>query len=335
MGKRATIRDVAEKAGVSKSTVSLVLHNSPLIRTETKAAVNHAIDELRYVRNRTAAALRSSNSGRIGIIVNDLRSPLMAELVIAVQASGATRGMSVLVFHTGDDPEAERQAVNLALEQDVAGLLVAPSVTSQMGPLETIVESEIPAIQVLRQTDACPGANPFHSFDYAIGSHLATQHLLSQGIEDIAFVGGETDHQIATERMSGYADMMQVSGAPILSLPGPETRRFGQEAMLKIASDYPFVRAAICVNEHVALGMADAAPQTAMAVGENFFLIGFDNGRDSEMALAGITSIHGDMAQFAEATVAALLDWIDSGKVPLELVRRPMRLIERRSSRKM
>ena len=75
MKKRPTIIDVAQHAGISKSTVSLVLQNSPLVKKETRVAVKKSIKELGYVYNRAAAKLRGSGVGLIGLVINDLRNP--------------------------------------------------------------------------------------------------------------------------------------------------------------------------------------------------------------------------------------------------------------------
>ena len=79
MTRKPTIIDVAKKAGVSKSTVSLVLRNSPTIREETRATVRQAMSDLGYVYNRSAANMRSSNAGLIGLVINDLRNPFFTE----------------------------------------------------------------------------------------------------------------------------------------------------------------------------------------------------------------------------------------------------------------
>ena len=90
--RRATIVDVARVAGVSKSTVSLVLQGSPLVRAETRAAVEEAMESLGYVYNRAAAALRGASVGLIGIIINDLRNPFFAEFAASAQTAFAARG---------------------------------------------------------------------------------------------------------------------------------------------------------------------------------------------------------------------------------------------------
>ncbi|MDF0601937.1 LacI family DNA-binding transcriptional regulator [Psychromarinibacter sp. C21-152] len=332
MGKRATIRDVAERAGVSKSTVSLVLHDSPLVRAETKAAVADAIRELNYVRNRAAAALRSANSGRIGIVVNDLATPFVTDFVVAAQAALMRRGLAPIVGSAGEDAETEDRAVRLALEHDIAGLLIAPCHGAGLPVFDTILAAGIPAMQVLRQSDDRLDRLPFHSMDYAIGSHLAAQHLLDQGLRRIAFVGGHSGHQIAWERASGYRDIMQVHGQRPLVIEGDASRDFGRAAMARIAREHPEAEAAICIDDRVALGMLGAAGAARRTVGRDFWIVGFDDIPECATADPPLSSVHCDVARLAERSVAALLGWIDTGNRPDEFTREPVQLKVRASS---
>ncbi len=333
MGKRATIRDVADRAGVSKSTVSLVLHESPLVRAETKAKVTRAIRDLNYVRNRAAAALRNAATHRVGIVVNDLRTPFVADFTAAAQAALMARGYAALVASSGEDPETEDRAVRLMLEHDVAGLIVSPSRGAVPEMFDTVLAASIPVIQVLRQGDARVGRIPFQSMDYAIGSHLAARHLLDQGLRRIAFVGGHTGHQISRERALGFRDIMQVERVKPLVLQGGSSRSFGYNTMLALAADHPDIQGAICINDAVALGMQAAAGRAGRSVGRDFFLVGFDDTEDCAEADPPLSSVRCDVAALAANCVADLLVWIDTGTAPLEISRHPVQLEIRASSR--
>ena len=104
-GRRPTIIDVAKQAGVSKSTVSLVLQNSPSVREETRKQVRAAMAEIGYVYNRSAANMRSSNAGLIGLVINDLRNPFFTEFATSLQMALSERGYSAVVANTDERPE--------------------------------------------------------------------------------------------------------------------------------------------------------------------------------------------------------------------------------------
>jgi len=103
--RRPTIIDVASRAGVSKSTVSLVLQESPLVRPETRETVRQAMAEIGYVYNRSAAQLRSSNTGLIGLVINDLRNPFFTEFATSVQMALSARGYATVVANTDESPQ--------------------------------------------------------------------------------------------------------------------------------------------------------------------------------------------------------------------------------------
>ena len=95
--KRPTIKDVAARAGVSKSTVSLVVQKSALVAEDTKAVVEQAMRELNYVRNRAAATLRGSSTGLVGLIINDLKNPFFTEFAASVQMALLDRGFATVI----------------------------------------------------------------------------------------------------------------------------------------------------------------------------------------------------------------------------------------------
>ena len=112
---------------VSKSTVSLVLQNSPLVRAETRADVRQAMADLGYVYNRSAAQLRQSNTGLIGLVINDLRNPFFTEFATSVQMALSDAGFAAVLANTDEDPKLQQRAI--------AGMVAAPvsSVYPNMG----------------------------------------------------------------------------------------------------------------------------------------------------------------------------------------------------------
>lgn len=104
MTRRPTILDVAKAAGVSKSTVSLVLQNSALVRDETALSVREAMAKVGYVYNRAAANLRSASTGLIGLVINDLRNPFFTEFATSMQMALAEQGYATVIGNSDEDP---------------------------------------------------------------------------------------------------------------------------------------------------------------------------------------------------------------------------------------
>lgn len=219
MDRRPTIIDVARAAGVSKSTVSLVLQNSPLVKAETRAGVRRAMADLGYVYNRAAATLRSANAGLIGLVINDLRNPFFTEFATSVQMALSARGYATVIANTDEDPAIQAQVVNAMIEHGVAGLILSPAYDDEAATFDPIARAGIPALQVLRRvvpTDRFPFATP----DYEHGSRLAAEHLRSLGARRIGFIGGLAGRSVTQRRLSGYLAVLAEGGLDPVILPG-------------------------------------------------------------------------------------------------------------------
>ncbi|EOE9731032.1 Mal regulon transcriptional regulator MalI, partial [Salmonella enterica subsp. enterica serovar Schwarzengrund] len=125
IAKKITIHDVALAAGVSVSTVSLVLSGKGRISAATGERVNAAIEQLGFVRNRQASALRGGQSGVIGLIVRDLSAPFYAELTAGLTEALEAQGRMVFLLHGGKDGEQLNQRFTMLLNQGVDGMVIA------------------------------------------------------------------------------------------------------------------------------------------------------------------------------------------------------------------
>ena len=143
MTRKPTIIDVAKKAGVSKSTVSLVLRNSPTIRDETRELVRAAMRDLGYVYNRSAANMRSSNAGLIGLVINDLRNPFFTEFATSLQMALAEKSYATVLANTDEDAELQAQVVSSMIEHGVSALIICPAYGSTQDTFDAIARAGI------------------------------------------------------------------------------------------------------------------------------------------------------------------------------------------------
>jgi LacI family transcriptional regulator len=332
MTRRPTIIDVARAAGVSKSTVSLVLQNSPLVRSETRAEVKQAMADIGYVYNRTAANLRSANVGLIGLVINDLRNPFFTEFATSVQMALSARGYATVLANTDEDPAVQAQVVGAMIEHGVSALVISPAYGERDDTFGLLARAGIPAMQVLRQVDGRTDVFPFAAPDYPEGSRLAVRHLLETGARRIAFVGGLAGRAVVQERMSGYLAALAEAGMDRLVLDGRASRAFGRDAARIISRDHPDVDAAICFNDLVALGMLSGFAELGRPVGAGFRLIGFDDIEDCAQVWPTLTSVRCNIAGFGEMIAGTLLNWLQDGIRPRPDMRTAVKLIIRASS---
>jgi LacI family transcriptional regulator len=330
--RRPTIHDVAREAGVSKSTVSLVLQNNPAVRDETRDMVRGVMARIGYVYNRNAANLRSAKVGLIGLVINDLRNPFFTEFATSVQMALSERGYATVVANTDEDGEMQAQVVASMIEHGVSALVISPTYGNEAATFGALALGGIPTLQVLRRVDPDTVQFPFSAPDFAMGGRLAAEHLVRAGARRIAFVGGLAGRQVTAERMAGYLAVMQEAGRDPFTLPGRSSRAFGREAALTLARDHPDIDAVICFNDLVALGLLSGCAEFGRTVGPSFRVVGCDDIEECAQSFPKLSSVHCDIAGFGRATAAALLAWLENGTRPPPEVRTPVTLVARASS---
>ncbi len=330
--RRPTIHDVAAHAGVSKSTVSLVLQGGSQVRAETAKLVRKAMAETGYVYNRAAAQLRTSAVGLVGLVINDLRNPFFTEFATTLQMAMAAKGYATVISNSAEDAALQAKLVGSMIEHGVSAIVISPAYGEGPETFDQIARAGIPALQVLRRMDDRLDEFPFAGFDYATGSAEATRHLLDQGAKHIAFVGGLPGRAIVEERMSGYQTVLAAAGVEPTWISGPTTRAFGVEAADTLFADHPEVDAAICFNDLVALGLMAGCARTGRTVGRDLRLVGFDDIEDAAQVWPQLSSVSCDIAGFAQDTAARLLSWLEDGKKPAPVLRAPVALVPRNSS---
>jgi LacI family transcriptional regulator len=333
MDRRPTIIDVASRAGVSKSTVSLVLQNSPLVRSETREDVRRAMADLGYVYNRSAAQLRQSNTGLIGLVINDLRNPFFTEFATSVQMALSAKGFACVLANTDEDPALQAQVVGAMLEHGVAALILSPAYGAVEATFDAIARANVPTMQVLRRAVPDVARFPFSVPDYQTGSRLATDHLLATGARRIAFLGGLQGREVTEQRMSGYLAALAGAGLPPLHLPGRPTRTFGRAAAARLADEHPEVDAVLCFNDLAGLGLLSGCAEIGRQVGRDLRIVGFDDIEECAQVWPGLTSVRCDIAGFGRGVAETVLGWLETGTRPPPETVTPVELILRASSK--
>ena len=210
---RVTVVDVAEAAGVSKSTVSLVLQGSSLVNDTTRAKVQAAIRDLGYVYNRGAANLRQAKSRIVGIVVNDLTNSFFAELAVGVDQVVQSAGYVQFLANTGENVDRQREVIASMMEHGISGLVVSPARGTTAQDFKPLVGAGIPVVIVVRNISGSKVSSLMA--DNHGGAYQAVEHLAGLGHRRIAFLGGFADTAVFTERMQGYRTAMEKAGLAV------------------------------------------------------------------------------------------------------------------------
>lgn len=332
---RVTVVDIAHAAGVSKSTVSLVLQGSPLVNEVTRAKVSAAIRDLGYVYNRGAANLRQSNakSKIIGIVVNDLTNSFFAELAVGVDMVVQSAGYVQFLSNTGESIDRQREVIASMREHGISGLIVSPARGTEAADLKPLVASGIPVVVVVRNV---PGAKVSSLMsDNHAGSFAAVEHLAGLGHVRIAFLGGFPDTAVFAERLEGYRAAMirfDLDDGGELIVGSAPSRAGGVDAIARalVMSDPP--TAAVCFNDAVAFGVCDGLRARKLEPGVDFAVVGFDDVIEAKTAVPALTTISVDPQGMGQKAAQLLLKQINAGKAEAETIVSSVRLVVRESS---
>jgi LacI family transcriptional regulator len=329
---RATIIDIAQRAGVSKSTVSLVVSGSPLVKAETRSRVEAAMDELGYVYNRGAASLRKARSNIVGMVINDLLNPFFAELAVGIER--ALQGSDYIPFiaNTGENPARQAQVFRSMREHGATGIIVCPAVGTDPEALAEMASARIPVVLAMRRV---PGAEVSAVVpDNRAGGARAVEHLVRLGHRRLAFLGGFQRMSAFRERSQGFADGLRRAGLaadPAAVIEGPPTKAGGFAAMAHALALPEAPTAVLCFNDIVAVGAIHALAQRGLKAGEDVAVVGFDDIAEAEHMAPPLTTVAVDTIGLGERAAQMLLRQIESGTIRVETYVGEARLVVRES----
>jgi LacI family transcriptional regulator len=329
---KVTILDIAREAEVSKSTVSLVLQGSDLIRSETAERVREAARRLGYVYNRHAAELRRKTSNRIGVVINDLMNPFFAEVLVGIERKLGDAGYVVFMAHTSESVTRQQEVLAAMREQGTAGIAICPALGTDGALVETVQSWGIPLVVMIRTLGQ--GAYDFAGADNEHGVCLAVEHLVAAGHRRIGFVGGESGI-VMEQRLAGYKRALKAAKIRFdkqLVFPGHPTREGGHVAMARLLAVEPPIKAAVCYNDLVAFGALSALGERGLRAGDGFALMGFDNVLAAAHANPPLSTVDVQPTALGEHAAALLLSRIEDPERPVERYLGEPRLVLRQSA---
>lgn len=333
MKNRVSIKQVAEHAGVSVATVSLVLNGKGRISDETKKLVRKSVNELGYILNKSASRLRSGKSLLIGLVVNDISNPFFAELSADVEAQAAEDGYLSVMANTGDNLERQSQVIETMIGQGVAGLIISSATGANEESLQVIRDHGIPYVLAVR--DIQDFTADFVGFDNYQAGVIAADLLVSRGHRKVMFVGGALDNENRRRRLDGVVDTIRRSGGEVIDpngFHGGATRQFGYESASAIMAGSDRPDAIVCFNDNVAIGSYAALNEAGLVVGEDIAVIGFDNVPESASWMPPLTTVELFPRAIGARAAKALLNRIHGNDAPPERIYLAPRLFERKSA---
>ena len=302
---KPTIRNVAERAGVSKSLVSLVMRGSPHVSERRRQAVLKAARELGYRPNAVARSLVEGRTRLIGALVADLHNPFFAEFLDGLQESLHGEGLRMLVGSGRWDPLFEAEAVEAFLEMRVDGLVLLSVVPDSLKeaaasvPVVVVGERDVEGVDIVVDDDE-------------LGARLAVEHLVHLGHRRIAHIEGAKS-TTARYRRAGYEAAMHQYGLAehIVVQPGDFTEEGGHRAALALLGREPRPTAIFAPNDLVATGVLSAADECGLSVPGDVSIVGYDNTHLAAIRHISLTSVdqpRRDMGRVAAELLCARIE---------------------------
>lgn len=300
---------VAERAGVSRALVSLVMNNSPKVSDGKREAVLAAARELGYRPNLHARNLAQQRTKTLGMIINDIHNPFFAEVVYGVEAAADEHGLDIVILNGGRDAERERRAVETHLQFQVEALvLVGPKLDDD----DILRASSVVPTVVVGAGRNHPGVDTITTDD-DVGAHLAVDHLVALGHTDIVHIDGASNIS-ARPRADGYATAMRSHGLEPRILRGGDDEADADSAVIDLVESDRIPTAIFAFNDLVAAGALSALSSAGLHVPHDVSVVGYDNTFIAALTHMSLTAVNQPRAEMGQLAVSTLLERIEDGR---------------------
>lgn len=326
----ATIKDVAQRAGVAVETVSRVLNNRGYISDKTRQKVYQAMDELNYRPNEFARGLSKKQMDMIAVIVPHIVHPYFAKVISRLEKETAARGYKLLLYNSSGDNAKIDHVLDLCNNNRVTGVILF----SNDIPASVLAKYAVPIITVERFMDKGSGSV---LCDNAEGGRLAARHLISKGCHNLILLGSEDDVSMpAGQRERGFLEVCGTAGCDcrvyksgLQQYLNLEYREFIRSAI----RENPAVDGIFASSDLIAAQVIQVCRDEGRRIPDDIKLVGFDDVDLAMLTSPTITTIHQPVREMVTAALE-LIDKADTHSVsegPAEIIL-PVRLVEREST---
>lgn len=329
-----SIKDIARAAGVSHSTVSRALADSPLIGKERKELVRRLAREMGYSPDASARSLVRGHTHTVGVVVTTIADPFSAEVLDGIEGEAYGNGYSIVLATSHDEFEREIAAVETLRSKRVDAVIV---ISSRVGALhrDRLDAAGVPVI-LLNTHSRTPGKQTFSvRVDDVHGARLATEHLLSLGHRRIAHIGGPIGHSPTADRQAGYGAALSAAGVavdPALVVAGAGRLESGEQALhaLRALADPP--TAVFCYNDMTAIGLLAASRRDGIRVPHDLAVVGFDDIPFASYMAPALTTVAQPKFEMGQRAIRMALALMSGGAEGMEDVLLTGRLVIRETT---
>lgn len=330
-----TMRQIARELGVSITTISKVLNNHDDIGDETRARVLARVAALGYRPNAVARSLTLRRTHTLGIVVPDLMHSFFVEIVAAIEACVSRRRYGLLVCNLAEDPAKERPQLEMLLERQVDGIVLAAATAARNGDLlKRIVAGGKGLVLIDRDDHRGVNCHRVITDDGEVG-RIATGHLLDLGHRAIGHLTGPPLVH-ARRRRQGYLRAMRdrrVRVVPQWIATGGFREAEGYAAMQRLLDAAPEVTAVFAVNDPAAIGAMKAVWERGLRIPEDISIVGAGDIAHGDMLKVPLTTVSWSRRDLGTRAAELILDQIENdSRGPFEKTIIPPQLVTRGSA---
>jgi len=321
----SSLRDVAERAGVSVATTWRVVHGMDSVRPDTRDRVERAMRELLYVPQ-----TRTEATGAIGLLLPEFANPVFAALAQAMETHATSEGFATILCNTAGSALREVDYVHMLLERRVDGMVFicaeVTDVRSEHDHYGQLIERGARLVFVNGASESLEV--PAVGVDERAAGRIATEHLLELGHRRVGFVAGDPYALPTREKMIGREDAMRAAGVEPNGYiaHGSFTVDGGRRVLRELLDAHPDEppTGVICSNDLMAIGVLQEAAALGLRVPQDLSVVGFDGIEAAEWTQPALTTVEQPIDVIAKTAIAALNTQIDNpGQLPANSVFRP------------
>jgi len=270
-----TMKDVAERVGVSVTTVSHVLNRTRPVASETIQKVMDAVQEMDYYKNALASRLAQNKSNFFALVVSDIGNPFFPELIKSFESAALNNGFDLLLFNTNYDPRRAESVVRIMIENRVRGVAI---MTSEFTPVltEELASHNVGAVFL----DVGAVGNHISNIrvNYSEGIFEAIKHLSDLGHKEFGFIAGPPNLRSAAIRRQAFADALAQQGMSSYCIVEGNHKIDGGKTAARALLERPNPpRAVLCSNDLTAIGAMVAIHEAGLRVPQDMSVVGFDD----------------------------------------------------------
>jgi LacI family transcriptional regulator len=306
--KIVTMKHIAKKAGVSIGTVSNVINNTTPVKEPLRQRVTDAIQHLQYHPSKLAQGFRRNRTTILGMIIPDITNPFFPAVVRGAEDIAYQHSYRLVLCNADNDPAKEIEYLRELRSYRIAGLILIPSVMSQINALADLDVGDIPVVCIDRRPSNWGGDSV--TVDNAKGTEEATRHILGMEHRAIGIITGSLNVASAVGRLEGFRAAMRshnIGIEPEYVQEGRFDRQSGYEKMKVLLRLDPRPTAVVAGNDLIALGALSAIREAGLNCPEDVSLVGFDDLEISEFTNPPLTTVAQPGYQMGAKGVTLLL----------------------------